>query len=201
MNAFEFATATEIVFGRGRIAELGKRARVVGRRALLVTGAHPERVHAVVERSGAAELVVASISVRAEPTTDDVRHGVEVAREAGVDVVIAVGGGSALDAAKAVAVLTTNPGEPLDYLEVVGKGVPIARPSLPCLLAPTTAGTGAEVTKNAVLAVESERVKVSLRSLFMLPRLALVDSELTHGVPPSVTAATGLDALTQVMEP
>jgi alcohol dehydrogenase class IV len=201
VNAFEFSTATEIVFGRGRIAELGKRARAVGQRALLVTGAHPERVRAVIERSGAEELVAASISVRAEPTTDDVRRGVDVARAAGVDIVIAIGGGSALDAAKAVGALATNPGEPLDYLEVVGRGAPLTRVSLPCLLAPTTAGTGTEVTKNAVLAVESERVKVSLRSLSMLPRLALVDSELTHGVPPSVTAATGLDALTQVMEP
>jgi alcohol dehydrogenase class IV len=201
VNGFEFATATEIAFGRGRIAELGKRAKAVGHRALLVTGAHPERLQAALERSACRELVVASLSIRAEPTTEDVRSGVAVAREAGVDLVIGIGGGSALDAAKAVAVLTTNPGEPLDYLEVVGKGMALSRPSLPCLLAPTTSGTGAEVTKNAVLAVESERVKVSLRSLFMLPRLALVDSELTHGVPPSVTAATGLDAFTQVMEP
>jgi len=201
VSGFEFSTATEIVFGRGRIAELGKRARSVGQRALLVTGAHPERVQRALEQSGSAELVVASISIPAEPTTGDVRDGVRVAREAHADVVISLGGGSALDAAKAVAALATNPGEPLDYLEVVGKGAPLTRASLPCLLAPTTAGTGTEVTKNAVLAVESERVKVSLRSLLMLPRLALVDSELTHGVPPSVTAATGLDALTQVMEP
>lgn len=201
MNPFEFSTATEIVFGRGRSAELGKRARAFGRRALLVTGAHPERVSRVLERSGCHELVVASISIRAEPTTEDVRRGVEITREAGADVVIAIGGGSALDAGKAVAVLATNPGEPLDYLEVIGRGVAIAHASLPCLLAPTTAGTGTEVTKNAVLAVESERVKVSLRSVHMLPRLALVDSELTHDVPPNVTAATGLDALTQVMEP
>jgi alcohol dehydrogenase class IV len=201
VSVFEFSTATEIVFGRGRIAELGKRARGVGRRVLLVTGAHPERVHAVLERSGTAELVVASLSIHAEPTTEDARNGVRVAREAGADVVISIGGGSALDAAKAVAALATNPGDPLDYLEVVGHGAPLTHASLPCLLAPTTAGTGTEVTKNAVLAVESERVKVSLRSLFMLPRVALVDSELTHGVPPNVTAATGLDALTQVMEP
>jgi alcohol dehydrogenase class IV len=201
VNAFAFSTATEIVFGRGRIAELGKRARDVGHRALLVTGSHPERVRPALARSGVEELVVASISVRSEPTTEDVRRGVGVAREAGVDVVVALGGGSALDAAKAVAVLATNPGEPLDYLEVVGRGAELTHASLPCLLVPTTAGTGTEVTKNAVLAVESERVKVSLRSLFMLPRLALVDSELTHGVPPNVTAATGLDALTQVMEP
>jgi alcohol dehydrogenase class IV len=201
MKGFDFATATEIAFGRGRSDELGERLRRVGKRALLVTGAHPERVRPVLEKSRSDELVVASLVIRAEPTTMDVQHGVSLAREAGVDLVVGLGGGSALDAAKAVAVLATNPGEPLDYLEVVGRGAPIACASLPCFLAPTTAGTGAEVTKNAVLAVESERAKVSLRSPFMLPRLALVDSELTHGVPPHVTAATGLDALTQVIEP
>jgi alcohol dehydrogenase class IV len=116
-------------------------------------------------------------------------------------LIIGFGGGSALDAAKAIAALVTNPGEPLDYLEVVGRGAPLTRASLPCVLVPTTAGTGAEVTKNAVLAVAAERVKVSLRSSSMLPRLALVDSELTHTVSPAVTAATGLDAFTQVLEP
>jgi alcohol dehydrogenase class IV len=201
MSVFDFATATEIVFGRGRSAELGARVRAFGVRALLVTGAHPERVLEVLERSGAAEHVVARLALAAEPTTAEVERGVLRAREAAVDVVVGFGGGSALDAAKAIAALATNPGEPLDYLEVVGRGRPLALPSLPCVLVPTTAGTGAEVTKNAVLAVESERVKVSLRSLFMLPRLALVDSELSHGVPPDVTAATGLDALTQLIEP
>jgi alcohol dehydrogenase class IV len=201
MSVFDFATATEIAFGRGRSAELGERLRAFGARALLVTGAHPERVLPILERSGAAELVVARVTVRSEPTTAEVERGVLLAREAGAEVVVGIGGGSALDAAKAIAVLATNPGEPLDYLEVVGRGRPLALPSLPCVLVPTTAGTGAEVTKNAVLAVESERVKVSLRSIFMLPRLALVDSELTHGVPPDVTAATGLDALTQLIEP
>ncbi len=201
MNGFEFATATEIVFGRGRSAELGARVRAFGARALLVTGAHPERVRPVLERSGAAELVVAQVAIPREPTTAEVERGVLLAREAGAEVVVGLGGGSALDAAKAIAALTTNPGEPLDYLEVIGRGKPLALPSLSCVLVPTTAGTGAEVTKNAVLAVESERVKVSLRSLFLLPRLALVDSELSHGVPPDVTAATGLDALTQLIEP
>jgi alcohol dehydrogenase class IV len=201
MNSFEFATATEIVFGRGRVSELGQRVRALGTRVLVVTGAHPERVLPALERGNLLELVVGSLAIRAEPSTTDVERGVALAREAGVEVVVGVGGGSALDAAKAVAVLATNPGEPLDYLEVVGRGRPLVRPSLPCVLVPTTAGTGAEVTKNAVLAVEAEHVKVSLRSLFMLPKLALVDSELTHGVPRDVTAATGLDAFTQLFEP
>lgn len=201
MSAFEFATATEIVFGRGRVRELGKRVAALGRRILFVTGANPARVRPVLESAGLGPAKVAEIAIRGEPTTGEIEHGVAVAREAKADLVIAVGGGSSLDGAKAIAILATNPGEPLDYLEVVGRGKALTEPSLPCVLVPTTAGTGAEVTKNAVLAVESARVKVSLRSPFMLPRLALVDSELTHGVPPDVTAATGLDALTQVLEP
>jgi alcohol dehydrogenase class IV len=201
MMSFEFATATEIVFGRGRVRELGLRAGTLGKRALLVTGAHPERLSTVLAKSGAGKLVVASLAVSGEPTTELVCRGVALARECSVDLVLGIGGGSALDAAKAIAALVANGGDPLDYLEVVGRGRALLAPSLPCCLVPTTAGTGSEVTKNAVLAVESQRVKVSLRSPYMLPRLALVDSELCHGVPPDVTAATGLDALTQVLEP
>jgi len=106
-----------------------------------------------------------------------------------------------MDAAKAIASLMTNPGDLLDYLEVVGKGKTLCEPSAPCIAIPTTAGTGAEVTRNAVLASAVHRVKVSLRSPFMLPRLAVVDPELTFGLPRSITASTGLDALTQLIEP
>jgi alcohol dehydrogenase class IV len=116
-------------------------------------------------------------------------------------VVVAIGGGSVIDAGKAIAALLANPGDPYNYLEVVGRGCALERPSLPFIALPTTAGTGAEVTKNAVLQDHARGVKVSLRHETMLPRIALVDSELTWSVPPSVTAATGLDALTQVLEP
>jgi alcohol dehydrogenase class IV len=111
------------------------------------------------------------------------------------------GGGSAIDAAKAVAALTTNEGEVLDYLEVIGRGKPLSNPPLPVIAVPTTAGTGAEVTRNAVLASPEHRVKVSLRSPLMLPKVALVDSELTYDLPAELTASTGLDALTQLIEP
>jgi alcohol dehydrogenase class IV len=122
VSAFELATATEIVFGRGRIVELGKRATALGRRALLVTGAHPERIQPVLEQSGARALVAVSLAIAGEPTTAEVERGVACAREAEVDLVLGIGGGSALDAAKAIAVLVGNPGEPLDYLEVIGRG-------------------------------------------------------------------------------
>jgi len=199
--AFEFATATEIVFGRGRVSELGRRARALGQRALLVTGSRPERFGRALESLREAGVDWVGFTVRGEPTTALVERGVELARSERVELVIGLGGGSALDAAKAVAGLAPNPGAPLDYLEVIGVGRALERPSLPAILAPTTAGTGSEVTKNAVLTAEAQHVKVSLRGLGLLPRLALIDSELTHSVPPEVTAATGLDALTQVLEP
>ncbi len=136
-----------------------------------------------------------------EPSVELVRDGVTAARDGGCDVVIAMGGGSAIDAGKAIAALITNPGDPLDYLEVIGRGQPLARASTPFIAIPTTAGTGSEVTMNAVLASREHRVKASLRSPLMLPRLAIVDPLLTAGLPRPLTASTGVDALTQLIEP
>ena len=112
-----------------------------------------------------------------------------------------VDGGSALDAAKAIAALGANGGDPLDYLEVIGRGRPLERPSLPLIAVPTTAGTGSEVTRNAVLASPEHAIKASLRSPLMLPRVALVDPDLLAELPPQVIAASGLDALSQLIEP
>lgn len=198
---FDFATATEIAFGRGRVRELGLRASAIGQRALLVTGSRPERASIARDVLARSRVTTVDFSVPREPTTELVEAGVALARASKIELVIGFGGGSVLDAAKAIAGLAANGGEPLDYLEVVGRGKALASPALPLILVPTTAGTGSEVTKNAVLEARPQGVKVSLRSPFLLARLALVDSELTHGVPPDVTAATGLDALTQVLEP
>ena len=123
------------------------------------------------------------------------RRGADLARSEGVEVVVACGGGSAIDAGKAIAALLGNGGDPLDYLEVVGRGQPLTRPSLPFVAIPTTAGTGSEVTRNAVLASPEHRVKASLRSPLMLARAAIVDPDLLLGLPPPVVAASGLDAL------
>ena len=142
-----------------------------------------------------------SWAIQAEPSGYLVRQGVELARREQCDLVIAFGGGSAIDAGKAIAALLTNGGELSDYLEVIGKGQPLRHPSVPFIAVPTTAGTGSEVTRNAVLASPEHQVKVSLRSPLMLPRLAVVDPELTLELPPAVTASTGLDALTQLIEP
>ncbi len=198
---FEFATAVRIVFGPGTLAEIGGLAREFGRRTLVVTGRDPGRAAPLLEHLHAAGLATAVYPVAHEPTTDDATRGTALARAAGCDIVIGFGGGAALDAAKAIAMLLAHDGDVLDHLEVVGRAQPFERPGLPCITIPTTAGPGAEVTRNAVLASPVHRVKASLRSPHLLPRLALVDSTLTRDLPPALTAATGLDALTQLIEP
>jgi alcohol dehydrogenase class IV len=198
---FEFATAARIVFGPGVVAELPAAARGLGTRVLVVTGRDERRWATLVDALSAAGLACAKYAVPGEPTLDLVRAGVERARQHRADLVVAIGGGSAIDAGKAIAALAANPGDALDYLEVVGRGQPLAAAPLPVIAVPTTAGTGAEVTRNAVIGVPERRVKVSLRSPLMLPRVAIVDPELTLDLPPAVTAFTGLDALTQLIEP
>ena len=197
-TSFEFATAGRIVFGAGRVAELDALIAGAGSRALVCTGSQPERHQLVIERLG---LPTAVVAVSGEPTIDVARAAADAAKEHGADVVVAIGGGSVLDVGKAVAMLLGNGGDPLDYLEIVGRGQPITQPSVPYIAVPTTAGTGAEVTENAVLASPAHGRKASLRSRFMLPRVALVDPLLTLGCPPAVTASSGLDALTQCLEP
>ncbi len=198
---FEFATATKIVFGPGKVKEVAALATPLGKHALVVTGKTQERAQPLLKPMEVQGISVTFFAVPGEPTTAMVREGVAQARAAGCDLVIGIGGGSVLDAGKAIAALLTNGGDPLDYLEVVGRGQPLTRPAAPYIAIPTTAGTGAEVTKNAVLASPEHHVKVSLRSPLMLPRLAVVDPELTYSAPPDITAATGLDAFTQVLEP
>jgi len=195
---FEFATAGRIVAGRGRAAELPGVLAGLGSRVLVCTGANPARHASLLAGLG---MPAAVFGVAGEPTAELARSGVAAAREHGADVVAAIGGGSVIDLGKAVAMLLANGGDPLDYLEVVGAGQPITRPAAPCVAVPTTAGTGAEVTANAVLAVPEHRLKASLRSPLMIPRVALVDPQLTASCPPPVTAASGLDALTQCLEP
>jgi alcohol dehydrogenase class IV len=198
---FEFATATRILFGPGVAREVAPAAKEMGRRALLVVGCQAESAAWLSEAMKAQAIGCVSLAVQAEPSVDLVRQGVELARREACDLVVALGGGSAIDAGKAIAALLANGGELADYLEVIGKGQLLRHPSLPFIAVPTTAGTGAEVTRNAVLASAEHRVKVSLRSPLMLARLAAVDPELTLDLPPALTANTGLDALTQLIEP
>ena len=196
---FEFATAQRVIFGPGTLSQIGPIAKAFGKRAFVITGRDISRAMRLIALLDAAQIAGESFAVTGEPTIEVVQRGVEVARD--YDFVIAIGGGSVIDAGKAIAALATNPGDVFDYLEIIGKGQPLRNAPLPFIAIPTTAGTGAEVTRNAVLHSPEHGVKVSLRSPLMLPKVALVDPELTYDLPPHITAATGLDALTQLIEP
>ncbi len=198
---FEFATANRIIFGAGTLKEAAPVTASFGQRALIVTGSTTNQATRLIEQLQAQHVVVSTFNVSGEPAIETVQAGMKLARENHCDVVIGLGGGSAIDTGKAISALMTNPGDPLDYLEVIGRGQALTQMPLPYLAIPTTAGTGSEVTRNAVLASHEHRVKVSLRSLLMLPRAAIVDPELTYSLPPAITASTGLDALTQLIEP
>lgn len=197
---FEFSSPTHIIFGPGTIHEVAPLAAGMGKRAFVVTGKSPERAEPLLKELDKQGIEYNTFSVIGEPTTTIARTGVENARESGSDLVIGIGGGSVLDTGKVIAAMLTNTGEIEDYLEVVGRGNPLIQRPVPYIAIPTTAGTGAEVTRNAVLGVPEHQVKVSLRSLLLPPRTAVIDPELTNSMPPSITASTGLDALTQLME-
>jgi alcohol dehydrogenase class IV len=199
---FSFETAGSIVFGPGLRREIAERLVQFGaQRVLLVVGKNPDRALWLLDDLRGRQIEASVWSVSGEPTVKDAEAAVAEARRIRVDAVVALGGGSPIDLGKAVAALVNNPGEVLQYLEVVGQGRPLTVPALPCIAVPTTAGTGAEVTKNSVFEVPEARVKVSLRSPFLLPRVAILDPELTLTVPRDVTAHTGFDALSQVIEP
>jgi alcohol dehydrogenase class IV len=198
---FEFATATRIIFGSGRVREVIPIAASLGRRALIVVGSTAARADSFVQELRAIGVECTLFSILSEPAVSDIVEGVRIAKSTECDLVIGYGGGSVLDGAKAIAALMTNPGSPFDYLEVVGSGNPLTQPCAPCICIPTTAGTGSEVTRNAVLTSPEHQVKVSLRSPQMLPLLAVIDPDLTYSLPPAITASTGLDALTQLIEP
>ena len=199
---FEFATATRIIFGDGNANQLPQLARELGSQALLVTDSfQPDSVTRLIDALRAAGLVFTHFPVGGEPTVEIIDEAKAAAKRAGCDLVISIGGGSVIDSGKASAALIPNQGAVLDYLEVIGAGEKLRADPLPFIALPTTAGTGAEVSKNAVLGSKTHRVKVSLRDNRMLADIALVDPLLTHSVPPAVTASTGMDALTQVLEP
>jgi alcohol dehydrogenase class IV len=199
VGPFEFATATRIVFGPGTIQSLASLAQPLGARALVVTGANSSRAASALAGFETSGIAIRYFSLKGEPTLAMVREGVQAA--SGCHFVVGFGGGSAMDAAKAIAALAPNSGEPLDYLEVIGHGRALEHAPLPFLMVPTTAGTGAEVTRNAVLGSPEHGVKASLRSPLLIAKAALIDPELTLDAPAAITASTGLDTLTQLIEP
>jgi len=198
---FEFSTVSKIVFGQGTVREVVPAAQELGRNFLLVRGADNAAAGLVRDLFIEQGIKPGKMIVRGEPVIEEVLAGLDLIRKEGVDVIVAVGGGSAIDAAKAVAVLAANPGGPLDYLEVIGKGRGLVHPGLPVIAVPTTAGTGSEVTRNAVLTSPEHKMKVSLRGAHLLPKIAIVDPELCLSLPGNVTASTGMDAFAQVLEP
>jgi alcohol dehydrogenase class IV len=207
---YELAMPQRIVFGWGRRREIGSLAATLGRRAFIVGGSR------TLERNGAlAEICESLKAARVEPEhiatisrepelgdVDALTDKLEKYRAGDDDLLVAIGGGSAIDLAKAAAALATNreSSSVVDYLEGVGRGLKLKIQPLPMLAMPTTAGTGAEATKNAVITSYDPPFKKSLRSDMMLPRIVLVDPELCVSNPPSVTANSGLDAITQLIE-
>ncbi len=197
---FEFATATRIIFGPGTAGQAAPLAADMGSNAFVVTGQTNKRAELLLEQLSRHRIKHLTFNVSGEPTTTMIKDAMQKARKAKCEIVISIGGGSVLDTGKAIAAMLTNSGQLEDYLEVVGKGKPLTNRCKPHIAIPTTAGTGAEVTRNSVLGVPEYKVKVSMRSPLMLPAVAIVDPELTYSMPQSITASTGLDALTQLME-
>jgi len=197
---FEFATATRIIFGPGTLQQVAPMATKMGRRAFVTAGRNTERIMPLIEQLGKQGIEFTIFKVTGEPTTEVAITGAQKAREAECDFVVGIGGGSVLDTGKVIAALLTNSDQLFDYLEIIGRGQPLIHDPAPYIAIPTTAGSGAEVTRNSVLISPEHRVKISMRSPSMLPYLAVVDPVLTYSMPPSLTASTGLDALSQLLE-
>lgn len=208
--SYEFVAPRRIVFGWGRRRQVGELAKTLGRRALIVCGSQFFVDQGILDalsgslRASGVEPVFVGLLTH-EPEVDDVDRAaaqVRAERPTVGDLVLAIGGGAAIDLGKAIAAMATNDQSPTvkDYLEGVGRGLTLVQEPLPVLAMPTTAGTGAEATRNAVISSYEPAFKKSLRDERLVPRIALVDPELSVSVPPQVTAASGMDAITQLIE-
>ncbi len=197
---FQFATSTQIIFENGSFKKVPGLIKILGNKALIVSGKNKNLANQLSVWLSELDFLFEIFSINSEPTTRDIEKGTELAKKTGCNIVVGVGGGSVIDSAKAIAALATNTGELTDYLEVIGKGMKLEKAPLPYIAIPTTAGTGAEVTKNSVIKSIEHNVKVSLRSDLMFPSIALIDPELTLTMPPEITASTGVDALTHLLE-
>ncbi|THD82333.1 iron-containing alcohol dehydrogenase [Aliigemmobacter aestuarii] len=201
MTPFAVAMPARILFGRGEAARAPGLIRGFGTRGIIVHGATPARAAWLVAALRAEGAETLALSCPGEPDLPMLEAALATARPFGVEWVVALGGGAALDLGKALAGLLPARGGPMDHLEVVGRALPLTDPPLPFIALPTTSGTGAEATKNAVIGLPEHGRKVSLRDDRMVARLAIVDPALTDGTPRAVTLASGLDAVTQVIEP
>lgn len=199
-GSFEFATAGTIRFGNGLSQHRDSFAALQNTRVFLLTGSNPERYRLVIDtiRTLATDLTTAQINT--EPDTSELTRLIALGRSFGAETVVSIGGGSVLDAGKATAALLTNTGDLFDYLEIIGEGQSLSVDPAPFIAVPTTAGTGSEVTRNAVIQSTEHGVKVSMRSHAMLPALAIVDPELCLSLPAETTVFSGMDAATQLIE-
>ena len=197
---FQFATSTQIIFENGAFKKVPGLIKNLGNKVLIVSGKNQKLANQLSDWLSALKFESQLFSIKTEPTTHDIEIGTELARKSACNIVIGVGGGSVIDSAKAIAALATNSGELADYLEIIGNGRKLEEAPFPYIAIPTTAGTGAEVTKNAVIKSVEHNVKVSLRSDLMFPAFAVIDPELTLSMPPEITASTGVDALTHLLE-
>ena len=197
----DFGTSKRIIFGKGELINFPKYSEGFGKRCFTIHGKNPFYCKPFFDILENLHLEITFFTVNKEPDIELINAAVSLARKNKCDFVVGIGGGAVLDTGKAVAAMLTNKGDLLDYLEVVGKGLPLQSPSKLYIAIPTTAGTGSEATRNAVIDVPDKNVKVSMRSPFMLPSIALVDPDLTLLLPPNITASTGMDAFVQVLEP
>jgi len=197
---FEFATSTRIIFENGSFKKVPGFIAEMGTKVFIVTGKNTILAGQLSEWLTEINIQYEIFNIQTEPTTSDIEQGTDLARKTRCNIVVGIGGGSVIDSAKAIAALVPNSGELTDYLEVIGKGRKLEKAPLPCIAIPTTAGTGAEVTKNSVIKSTEHNVKVSLRSDLMYPKLAVIDPVLTLTMPPALTATSGVDALTHLLE-
>lgn len=198
---FDFSTSGQIIFGQGSIQRLAEVITGIGGYGMVVMGSHLDGNNPVEDNLISAGIPYTRTVVLREPTMDIIEAGAAEARDKKVDFIIAIGGGSVIDAGKAIGMLASNAGRVLDFVEVVGKGQRFTKPSLPVIAIPTTAGTGSEVTRNAVVSIPQHKVKASLRHPGMVPYKAIIDPGLMLDLPAGITSSTGMDALTQVIEP
>jgi len=198
---FELNLPQRVIFEAGSRFHIKNHIITFGNRVLVIHSKSHPLIPEMIQGLKGSDIEILSLEVTGEPSIESVTEILYQTRNLKFDCVIGIGGGSVIDTAKAISALKNNPGPITDYLEVVGQNLPLIKPPIPYIAIPTTAGTGSEVTKNAVLNVTEKKIKVSLRSIMMIPRMAIIDPELAYSMPPEVTASTGMDAIVQLIEP
>jgi alcohol dehydrogenase class IV len=203
---FSIARLPRILFGEGSVAEIPAQVAAFGKRVLIVTGAKSFRATAhwetLLQSLREQKISSETITIAGEPSPNLIDQIVQDYQDKNIEVVLGIGGGSVLDAAKAIAGLLPHRNSVMDHLEGVGKGIPYQGPAIPFIAVPTTAGTGSEATKNAVLSQQSKQngFKKSFRHESLVPEVAIIDSTLLASCPPDLLAANGMDAFTQLLE-